>query len=308
MDTAVWQTLMDSASPEYAGGACIDLANQLSHEEDADGLRALYRAAAALNNPDAPYALLQLGHLLDERGDAAGAQAAWQEAIDAGSEDADLLRELIAPSPPPGPEPYPPALPAEFDPRHMLRAGIEVLKHGLPPLPPALAYQMAVPVAFWTSGRCAVVLTLRFSRQRHGPREHAPMALRLVYSRDGETEDGTWTPAEHHHGSNFSHDPIASPGSTRHMGSSLIVYSGGSHTGGATPGHPACVVTGYTVPQVRYLAVIQDEQEERRRLDSHLGAWVVCTERPGPFEIAAIGEDGTVLDTISYPGAPGPSG
>jgi hypothetical protein len=27
MDTAVWQTLMDSASPEYAGGACIDLAN-----------------------------------------------------------------------------------------------------------------------------------------------------------------------------------------------------------------------------------------------------------------------------------------
>jgi hypothetical protein len=264
MDTAVWQTLMDSASPEYAGGACIDLANQLSHEEDADGLRALYRAAAALNNPDAPYALLQLGHLLDERGDAAGAQAAWQEAIDAGSEDADLLRELIAPSPPPGPEPYPPALPAEFDPRHMLRAGIEVLKHGLPPLPPALAYQMAVPVAL--------------------------------------------TPAEHHHGSNFSHDPIASPGSTRHTGGSLIVYSGGSHAGGATPGHPACVVTGYTVPQVRYLAVIQDEQEERRRLDSHLGAWVVCTERPGPFEIAAIGEDGTVLDTISYPGAPGPSG
>jgi len=47
------------------------------------------------------------------------------------------------------------------------------------------------------------------------------------------------------------------------------------------------------LPQVKYLAVVQDGRKDRGPLESHFGAWVFCTEQPGPFEVLGIGE--TVL-------------
>jgi hypothetical protein len=38
--------------------------------------------------------------------------------------------------------------------------------------------------------------------------------------------------------------------------------------------------------------------ENRRPVDSHFGAWVVCTESPAPCSVAAIDENGAVLGSI----------
>ncbi|HVB46279.1 MAG TPA: hypothetical protein VNF47_26720 [Streptosporangiaceae bacterium] len=44
---------------------------------------------------------------------------------------------------------------------------------------------------------------------------------------------------------------------------------------------------------MKYLALIQDGHEDRRRPDNHFGAWVVLADKPGPFTVAAIDETGT---------------
>jgi tetratricopeptide (TPR) repeat protein len=101
---AAWQRAIDSRNPELAGSAFISLVNLLAHQEDADGLRAAHLKGAALDNPDTLYALLQVGQLLEAQGHADGAHAAWQQAIDAGCEDADYWRERMSPAPEQEPE------------------------------------------------------------------------------------------------------------------------------------------------------------------------------------------------------------
>lgn len=296
--TAAWQRVIDSGNPESAGPAFTSLVNLLDSQGDVGGLRAAYVTGAALDNPEAPYALLQLGQLLESRGDIDGAHEAWQQAIDAGCEDADYWRERMSPAPgePPEPAPYPPDLPPEFDPGNLARTGIDVLEHGLLPLPDVLSYQMAIPVAYWKAEHCGVVLVLRFLGLRPG--EPQPVAVRAIYSRAG---DGTWKPPVHAtiFGGGFSHDPIADPGSQRDLGGSAMVYGGGSWGTEITPGYPAAIATGRASPEVRYLAVIKDGHEDRRPLHSHFGAWVICTEQPGPFEVAGFDESGNVLARIA---------
>jgi hypothetical protein len=79
-------------------GAFLNLVNLLRGHEDTDGLRAAYQAAAALDNPEALYALDQLGEVLRRQGDTAGAHGVWQQAIDAGYENA---ADQTWPAPPP---------------------------------------------------------------------------------------------------------------------------------------------------------------------------------------------------------------
>jgi tetratricopeptide (TPR) repeat protein len=297
---AAWQPVIDAANPEWAAPAFTHLVNLLREDDDVEGLRAAYQNEAARGNPDALYALDVLGQQLDARGDTEGAHAAWQQAIDAGYELADDLRERMSPAEP-GQEPeqdaYPPGLPARFDPRNVLRTGIDVLEHGLPALPETLAYQMAIPVAYWTTSQCAVVLVLRFLSGGRVRGRADPIAMQVTYARG---EDG-WVPHRHVHGSGFSHDPIASPGDERDLDGRPMVASGTAEASQATPGHPAFIATGRAAPHVRYLAVTQDGRQDRRLLDSHFGAWVVCMEQPGPFEVAGIGENGNVLASIQYP-------
>jgi len=92
---AVWQRVIDSGQPGWAAAAFTSLVNMLAGRHDEEGLRAAYRAGVALGNPDAPYALLQLGQVLRERGDLDAAQEALQQAIDAGCEEAGYWRERM---------------------------------------------------------------------------------------------------------------------------------------------------------------------------------------------------------------------
>lgn len=297
--TAEWRRVIDSGDPEWAGPALTSLVNLLSEHNNAEGLRAAYTTGAAHGNPEAPYALTQLGQVLESQGDIDGARQAWQQAVDAGCDDPDYWRERISPQPPrprPEPVPYPADLPAEFDPRNMARTGIQVLERGLPPLPETLTYDMAIPVAYWKAEQCAVVLVLRFSS--HGGDEPDAIEMQFTYSL---AQDGSWIPPQHAVGGSFGYDPLASPDGWHYgLDGQAIVTSGGSQAATITPGHPARTAVGQAAPEVKYLTLIKDGQEDRRPLDSHFGAWVVCTELPGPFEIAALDANGTRLATLSF--------
>jgi hypothetical protein len=67
------------------------------------------------------------------------------------------------------------------------------------------------------------------------------------------------------------------------------------------PGRPATSTLGYVSPDVKYLAVIQDGQLDYRPLQSHFGAWAVCVEKPGAFDVAAFDSDGKLLTRLEYP-------
>ena len=299
---AAWQRVIDSPDAQCAGPAFVDLVNLLREDDDIDGLRAAYQAAAKQHNPDALYALDALGQHLGHRGDIHAAHAAWQQAIDAGYEHADELRERIAPPPEPAGEPVDemdltPPPPPEFDPRNMRRTGIDVLQHGLPALPQTLTHQMAIPLAYWTASQSAVVLFLQF--HRHG-REWDPSAVMATFTR----EHGQWTAASGHWLGTGFHDPFTDPADLRGLDGQPIVISGESHSDQPAPGRLASIWHGTAAPAVRQIALIQDGQEDRRPLHSHFGAWVVCTENPAPCTVTALDQDGAVLGSIQLAEAP----
>ena len=293
----VLQRLIDSQDPDWSGPALTEMIKVLRDEDDIDGLRAAARAAAETGNPDAAYTFVVLGEMLEERGDAAGARAAYQQAIDADWAFADDLRDKLAPPPEDDSEDesLPADLPPQFHPDNLTRTGLDVIDHGLPPLPEELSYQMAIPVAYWVASQCAVVLFLRFLRHR---RERNPMILHVTYARTG----AGWTRNMYSSGTGFGLDPIAEPGGLRALGGQPMTGGGSMHyQEQPPPGYPAAVVTGLVAPAVTQIALIQDGHEDRRPLQSHFGAWVVCTERLGSFQVAGLASDGTVLATLDYP-------
>ena len=292
---AAWQRVIDSGNADWAAPAFTELVNLLREQDDVDGLRAAHHAAAETGNPDAPYALDVIGQLLEGRGDTAGAHAAYQQAIEVGYEFAGELLERMSPPADPEDDPDDDAeladLPPQFHPRNAVRAGIDVLDHGLPALPDVLTRQMSVPIAHWKADGCAVVLFLMFSRHLG---DVMPMVTQATFTREG----GHWTAHQHWHGTGWSHDPIASPGDLRDLGGRPMVYGGQSWAPKPAPGHPAAIVTGRVAPEVKHMALIQDGHEDRRPLQSHFGAWVVCTQRSSPFQITALDENGTLLASI----------
>jgi hypothetical protein len=76
-----------------------------------------------------------------------------------------------------------------------------------------------------------------------------------------------------------------------------VFREGDSHE----PGRPASSALGHVSPDVKYLAVIQDGQQDRRPLQSHFGAWTVCVEKPGTFDVAAFDSDGKLLKCLEHP-------
>jgi len=184
------------------------------------------------------------------------------------------------------------SLPPQFDPRRRALAGIDVLRHGLPELPEVLTDEMSIPLAFWTSAACAVVLFLHYSRQ---PGESPdPVVSQGSYYRDGDR----WRAHPHWAGSGWSHDPISAPGDLRDLGGRAIVAGGGSFTDQPRPGHAAITVTGRVSPAVTAIALVHDGQEDRRALRSHFGAWVVCLEQWSPYQVKALDEAGAVIGSI----------
>ena len=294
--------VIDSGNADWAAPALIELLNLLREQDDVDGARAVYRKAVGTGNPQASYGLVVIGQLLDQHGDAEGARAAFQEAADAG--DGLAQHELAAMSRKDRPERTTDEddgeladLPPEYSPRRMAATGADVLERGLPALPEVLTYQMAVPIAYWKAEQCAVVLFLRFHRDEE--ERGQPMALMATYARD----EGQWTAHRHWLGTGFSSDPVARPGDLRHLGGQAIVVSGQSWPAQAARGKPAMIVHGQAGPAVAYLALIQDGREDRRPLESHFGAWVVCTEHASPFQVTALDANGTALASIeeSFP-------
>ena len=180
----------------------------------------------------------------------------------------------------------------QFDPRRRALAGIDVLRHGLPELPEVLTDEMSIPLAFWTSAACAVVLFLHYSRQ---PGESPdPVVSQGSYYRDGDR----WRAHRWWAGSGWSHDPISAPGDLRDLGGRAIVAGGGSFTDQPRPGHAAITVTGRVSPAVTAIALVHDGQEDRRALRSHFGAWVVCLEQWSPYQVKALDEAGAVIGSI----------
>jgi TolA-binding protein len=278
---ATWQQVLDTEpASDWAEQALSSLLNQLGSEGDLDGLRAAQQTGMATSNPWAPYALVVIGRVLKDRGDPDGWRDAWQQAIDAGYEDADdLLEEL---SPPADDEDDEPAdVPSGFDPRNMARTGIAVLENGLPSLPEPLTHRMAIPMAYWAARETAVVLFLNFHRHR---RTWHPTALMATFTR----QDGEWKPDTHWHGTSF-HDPFTDPGGLYGLAGRPIASSGGS-------GDIIC--HGTATPAVKYLALIHDGHEDRRPLDNHFGAWVIRAEKPGQLAVAALDENGTTLAEV----------
>ena len=294
--------VIDSGHADWASPALIELLNLLREQDDLDGARAVYRRAVETGNPDASYGRLVIGQLLGQRGDAEGARAVFQEAAEAGDELAQ--HELTAMSRKDLPERTADwddgelaDLPPEYNPRRMAATGVAVLERGLPALPEVLTYQMAVPIAYWKADRCAVVLFLRFHRYEEGRWD--PTALMATYSRD----EDQWTAHRHWVGTGFSSGPIARPGDLRHLGGQAVVVRGRSRWAQPAPGNPAMIVHGQVGPAVTHLALIQDGCEDRRPLESHFGAWVVCTEQASPFQVTALDASGTALASIeeSFP-------
>ena len=222
-----------------------------------------------------------IGRVLKDRGDPDGWRDAWQQAIDAGYEDGDDLLEELSPPAEDKEDGEPADVPPGFDPQNMAGTGIAVLDHGLPPLPQPLTHRMAVPMAYWAARDTAVVLFLRFRRHH---RTWQPTALMVTFTR----QDGEWKPDTHWHGTSF-HDPFSDPGGRYGLGGRPIASSGG--LGGI-------ICHGTAAPAVKYLALIQDGHQDRRPLDNHFGAWVICAERPGQLAVAALDENGTTLADI----------
>jgi tetratricopeptide (TPR) repeat protein len=277
-----YRLLVENANEHWAPEALENLAVLLQDAGDVEGLRALHHTAVQTGNWSAPEVLVTIGFLLEERGDADGARAAFQQAIDDGLHGADWLIEKLHPSPKPTAAELD-ALPPPLDPRNMVRTGVEVLSHGLPELPDQLSYLMAIPVAYWTTQHRAVVLFLRFSPEG---RRNLSAVLHATYTR---TDTG-WTADRYVIGGGYSYDPIANPGSLRDLDGSAMVTGGGSDTD----------LHGRASPAVQYIALIQDGREDVRPLESHFGAWVVCTEQRSPFQVEGRDADGNVLARIAH--------
>jgi hypothetical protein len=142
-------------------------------------------------------------------------------------------------------------------------------------------------MAYWAAREMAVVLFLNFGRHR---RAWQPIATKVTFT----WQNQEWKADAHWHSSRF-HDPFADPGGLHGLRGETITYCGSSRGDGGTTLH------GIAAPPVKYLAVIQDSHQDRRPLDNHFGAWVIRTDRPGPFQVAALDENGTTLAEIEFP-------
>jgi hypothetical protein len=189
-------------------------------------------------------------------------------------------------------------LPAELDPLNQLRTGAKVLDSGLPELPGVLTYQMSIPVCYWTAATCGVVAFLHFRRFGDSP-EAIPMTTIVSYAREADR----WRPpgAGALVSWSYAFDPIAQPGYARHLDGNALTYGETSQQDHPRPGQPACYAMGYVAPVVTYLAVLQDGHQERRTLQSRFGAWIVCTDQPGSFDVAAYDQEGSLLACLEHP-------
>jgi hypothetical protein len=194
----------------------------------------------------------------------------------------------------------PGALPPELDPRHWRQTGAQVLEGGPPELPSRLTHQMWIPLCCW-AGQCCGVVAFMYFAPDHEDGHMRPVTTLVPYTR----EDGRWVAPQgnsfYGYSNNDGFDPLSDPDDRRHLDGSTMTYGRFSPRGSHQPGRPASTAVGHVSPEVRYLAVIQDGQQDYRALHSHFGTYLVCVEKPGPFDVAAFDSDGKLLDVHQYP-------
>lgn len=139
-------------------------------------------------------------------------------------------------------------LPPYLDRRQRRQTGAEVLACGLPVLPDVLTYQMSIPVAYWKSTQCAVVLFLAF-REFDGIQ--VPSMTMGTYFRGGER----WSPHRMWGGLGWPYDPIAKPDYLGDLDGKAIGGIGGSRTAEPEPGSPAVIAVGRAIPAVKQIAL-----------------------------------------------------
>jgi tetratricopeptide (TPR) repeat protein len=77
---AYWRAV-NSGTGKWAAHALVNLVHILTWaDHDLEGVRAVYRRGVETGNPDAPVALVSIGHMLRDRGDDDGARAAFAQA------------------------------------------------------------------------------------------------------------------------------------------------------------------------------------------------------------------------------------
>jgi hypothetical protein len=191
-------------------------------------------------------------------------------------------------------------LPPELDPRHWRQTGARVLEHGLPDLPASLTYQMWIPLCYWTGECCGVVAFMFFSPDPEDGHIR-PLTTLMPYSREGDR----WVPLPGNifaaGGINDGFDPVIDRDYSRHLDGSTMTYGTFAPRDGHEPGRPASTALGHVSQEVKYLAVIQDGRQDYRPLQSHFGTYLVCVEKPGPFDIGAFDRDGKHLETLQHP-------
>jgi hypothetical protein len=159
---------------------------------------------------------------------------------------------------------------------------------------------MWIPLCYWVSGCCGVVAFMFFWPDHKDGHMLATTTL-MHYTR----EDGRWMPPQSNqffgHSNNDGFDPLADPDYSHHLDGSTMTYGQFSPRDSHEPGQPASTAFGHVSPEVKYLAVIQGGEYDYRPLHSHFGTWIVCVEKPGPFEVAAFDSNGKLLKFLQYP-------
>jgi len=170
------------------------------------------------------------------------------------------------------------------------------------PLPDVITHEsmVLIPIGYWVASESAVVVFFFFGEiPGLGVR---PFVMNIPYYK----EAGKWTFEARREisGSSFPFDPVTQSERVVDLDGSHFVFS--SLSRGQTKGKaPIWVATGHASRDVRYVALVQEGSENRRRLDSHFGTWVVCTEVREPFEVVAFDSSGQELSRLRYPHGPG---
>lgn len=179
-----------------------------------------------------------------------------------------------------------------------LSDGIGVIENGLPPLPDVITHEsmVLIPIGYWVAPEIAVVVFFYFGEiPGLGVR---PFVMTIPYYQ----EAGKWTFEEQSEirGFGFPFDPVTQPERVVDLDGSHFVFSslGRRQAKGRAP---MWVATGHASREVRYITLVQEGSEDRRRLDSHFGTWVVCTQVREPFEVVAFDSSGQELSRLRYP-------
>jgi hypothetical protein len=180
--------------------------------------------------------------------------------------------------------------------------GINVIENGLPPLPEVITHEpmVPIPISYWTAADSAVVVFFYYSELPG--RGTQPTVSQFPYYK----EAGKWTVETNglFTGSSFLFDPVSEPERVDDLdGSHFVKWSLGRKQAEGKP--PMWVAAGRASREVEYVALVQAGTEDRRRLDSYFGTWVVCTQVREPFDVAAFDSSGQELSRLRYRSGPG---